>query len=142
MWYLDKTAFCSEKENPRKAVQHGIARQAEDIVDAVVLAPCHGLPPAVVAVSPEGARPVPADAAHQVLEEGADLDARRRLAGAQENRHRLAALHMVDVDRQEAAGVVVPANAIPTPDRSSSTIRARGTLTLSVPNVPVSCRSC
>ena len=88
-----------------EAVQHGIARQAEDVVDAVLLAPRHGLGPAVVAVSPEGepgARPVPADAAHQVLEEGADLGARRRLAGAQENRHRLAALDMVDMDRQEA----------------------------------------
>ena len=93
-----------------EAVQHAIARQAEDVVDAVVLAPRHGLGPAVVAVSPEGepgARPVPADAAHQVLEEGADLGARRRLARAQENRHRLAALHVVDVDRQEAASVVV-----------------------------------
>ena len=50
---------------------------------------------------------MPADAAHQVLEEGADLGARRRLARAQENRHRLAALHVVDVDRQEAASVVV-----------------------------------
>ena len=57
-----------------EAVQHGIARQAEDVVDAVLLAPRHGLGPAVVAVSPEGepgARPVPADAAHQVLEEDA-----------------------------------------------------------------------
>ena len=50
---------------------------------------------------------MPADAADQVLEEGADLGAGRRLARAQEHRHRLAALHMVDVDRQEAAGVVV-----------------------------------
>ena len=89
-----------------KAVQHGIARQAEDVVDAVRLAPRHGLGSAVVAVAPEGepgARPVPADAAGQVLEEGADLDPRRRLAGAQENRHRLAALDMVDVHRQGAA---------------------------------------
>ena len=75
----------------------------------VVLAPCHGLGPAVVAVPPEGepgARPVPADAPHQVLEEDADLGARRRLARAQENRHRLAALDMVDVHRQEAPRVV------------------------------------
>ena len=91
-----------------EAVQHGIARQAEDVVDAVLLAPRHGLGPAVVAVPPEcepGARPVPADAPHQVLEEDADLGARRRLAGAQENRHRLAALDMVDVHRQEAPRV-------------------------------------
>ena len=91
-------------------MQHAVAGQAEDVVDAVVLAPRHGLGPSVVAVPPEcepGARPVPADAPHQVLEEGADLGARRRLAGAQENRHRLAALHMVDMHRQEAPRVVM-----------------------------------
>ena len=48
-----------------------------------------------------------ADAAHQVFEEGADLGARRRFARAQENRHRLAALHMVDMDWQEAPRVVM-----------------------------------
>jgi hypothetical protein len=42
-----------------------------------------------------------------MLEEGADFGARRRLARAQENRHRLAAVYVIDVDRQEAAGVVV-----------------------------------
>ena len=92
-----------------KAVQRGVAGQAEDVVDAVRLAPGHGLGPAVVAVAPEsqpGARPVPADAAHQVLEEGADLDPGRRLAGAQENRHRPAALDMIDVDGEEAPRVV------------------------------------
>ena len=91
-------------------MQHAVARQAEDVVDAVVLAPGHGLGPSVVGISPEGeagARPVPADAAHQVLEEGADLGTRRRLARAQENRHWLAALDMIDVDGQEAASVVV-----------------------------------
>ena len=63
-----------------------------------------------MAVSPEdepGVGPVPAEAANQVLEEGADLGAGRRLAWAQEDRHRLAALHVVDVDGQEAAGVVM-----------------------------------
>ena len=65
---------------------------------------------AVVAVSPDGqpgARPVPADAAGQVLQQGADLDTGRRLAGAQENRHRPAALDMVDVDRKEAPRIVM-----------------------------------
>ena len=91
-------------------MQHAVAGQAEDVVDAVVLAPRHGLGPSVVAVPPEcepGARPVPADAPHQVLQQGADLGARGRLAGAQENRHRLAALHMVDMHRQEAPRVVM-----------------------------------
>ena len=50
---------------------------------------------------------MPADAADQVLDEGADLGPGRRLARAQEDRHRLATFHMVDVDGQEAAGVVV-----------------------------------
>ena len=49
-----------------KRVQRAIAREAEDVVDAVLLAPGHGLRAAVVAVSPEddpGVRPVAADAA-------------------------------------------------------------------------------
>ena len=50
---------------------------------------------------------MPADAADQVLEKGADLDTGRGLAGAQENRHRLAALHVIDVDGKETAGVVM-----------------------------------
>ena len=36
----------------------------------------------------------------QALEEGADLGAGRRVARAQEHRHRLATLHMVDVVRR------------------------------------------
>ena len=93
-----------------QAVQRGVARQAEDVVDAVLFAPGHGLGPSVVAVAPDGepgARPVPADAADQVLDKGAELGARRRLAGAQENRHRPATLDMVDVDGQGAPCVVV-----------------------------------
>lgn len=42
-----------------------------------------------------------------MLEHGANLAARRSLARPQEDTHRLAALHMVDVDRQEAARIVV-----------------------------------
>ena len=52
-------------------------------------------------------RPVPADAPDDMFEDGADLVARRRLAGAQDHRHRLAARPLVDVDRQKAALVVV-----------------------------------
>ena len=91
-------------------MQRGVAGQAEDVVDAVVLAPAYRLAAAVMAVAPEGqpgARPVPADAAGQVLQQGADLDTGRRLAGTQEDRHRPAALDMVDVDRKEAAGIVM-----------------------------------
>ena len=35
-----------------ETVQHAVAGQAEDVVDAVVLAPRHGLGPSVVAVPP------------------------------------------------------------------------------------------
>ena len=51
-------------------MQYAVARQAEDVVDAVLLAPRYGLGPSVVGISPEGepsARPVLADAAHQVF---------------------------------------------------------------------------
>ncbi len=95
---------------PGEAVQRRIAGQPEDEVDAVVLAPVHRLVAAVMAVPAEGqpgARPVPADTADKVLQQGADLDPRGRLAGAQEDRHRPAALDMVDVHRQKAPGVVV-----------------------------------
>ncbi len=50
---------------------------------------------------------MPADAAGQVLEHGADLDPRRRLAGAQEDCRRLAALDMVDALRREAPPVAI-----------------------------------
>ncbi len=66
------------------------------------LAPRHRLDPAVMAVAPEGEPGAP----RQVPEHGADLDPGRRLAGAQENRHRPAALDMADVDREKAARVV------------------------------------
>ena len=48
-----------------------------------------------------------ADAPDQVLEEGADLGAGGRLARAQKDRHRLAAFHVIDVDEEEAAPVVM-----------------------------------
>ena len=66
------------------------------------------LGPAIVGIPPEGepgAGPVSADAAHRVLEAGRDLGTGRRLARAQEHRHRLTAVDVIDVDGQEAAGV-------------------------------------
>ena len=90
-------------------MQRSIAGQAEDVLDAVRLAPRHRLAAAAMAVALEGepgARPVPADAAGQVLQQRADLDPPRRLAGAQENRHRLVAIDMVDVDGEEAPRIV------------------------------------
>ena len=61
-----------------EAVQRGVARQPEDVVDAVLLAPVPPLAAGVMGVSPAGepgARPVPADAANKMLEQGADFGA-------------------------------------------------------------------
>ena len=51
--------------------------------------------------------PVLADALDDVLENRAHLGAGRRLAGAQDRRHGLAAARLVDVDGQEAVTVVM-----------------------------------
>ena len=78
-----------------ETVQPAIAREAEDVIEAVCLAPRHGLGPSVVAVAPECepvARQVPADAPHEVLAEGAvpqcsdPLKASVALYGAPERR--------------------------------------------------------
>ena len=52
-------------------------------------------------------RPVPPDARDDMLEDGAHFHPGRRLALAQDHRHRLAAGAFVDMDRQKAALVVV-----------------------------------
>ena len=44
-----------------------------------------------------GCRPVAADAAHEVLEDGADLDATGRFSLAQDDHDRLAAFDVIDV---------------------------------------------
>ena len=75
-----------EDEAAAARAEHGETGKPA-IVDAVLLAPGHGLRAAVVGVFPEddaGARPLPANAADQMLDEGADLEAGRRLARAQE----------------------------------------------------------
>ncbi len=53
------------------------------------------------------ARPVLPYAADQPAQVTADLDARWRLAGAQQHRDRTAGRRVIDVDRQEAALVVM-----------------------------------
>src|ERR1700756_478856 len=67
-------------------VEHGVAGQTEDEVDAILLAPLHDLRAAVMTVAADGdarRRPVLAYAADQPAQVTADLDARGRLAGAQ-----------------------------------------------------------
>ena len=84
--------------------------QPEDVIDVVGLAPFHRLGPGIVAVAPEGdARPGPtlADMAHEPAQMGAHLDTRRGLAGAQHDRDGTRALGVVDMDRQEAALVIM-----------------------------------
>ena len=87
-----------------------VAGEPEDVVDAVVLAPVHGFASGIVAVATHehtDPGPVTADALDHMLEDGADLAPIGRLARAQDHGDRLAAGRLVDVDRQEAALVVV-----------------------------------
>ena len=52
-------------------------------------------------------RPAGADAAHEPAQMSANLDARGRLAGPQDDRDGPARLGVVDMDRQKAALVIV-----------------------------------
>src|SRR6202166_1418306 len=84
--------------------------QTEDVVDAVVLAPRHRLRPSIVPVATErNSRLVPPrpDMPYQAAQMGTHLDAARGLAGPQHDRHWPALLRVVDVDRQEAAFVIM-----------------------------------
>ena len=62
---------------------------------------------AVAADGDPGLWPVPSDAADQAAQVTADLGARGRLAGAQQHGDRPARRRVVDMDRQEAALVVM-----------------------------------
>src|SRR5882724_11201519 len=84
--------------------------QTEDVVDAVVLTPRHRLRPSVVPVATErNSRLVPPrpDMPYQAAQMGTHLDAAWRLARPQDDRHGSALLRVVDVDRQEAAFVIM-----------------------------------
>jgi hypothetical protein len=50
---------------------------------------------------------LPANPPHQPAQMAADFAARRRLAGAQQNRHAVAAVRIIHVDRQKTAFVIV-----------------------------------
>ena len=84
--------------------------KAEHVVDAVFLAPGHRLGPRVVPVAAKQDarhRPAGSDTAHEPAQMSANLDARGRLAGTQDDRDRPALLGVIDMDRQKAALVVV-----------------------------------
>ena len=91
-------------------IDRPVERGPKDIVDSVVVAPRHDLGTAVMTVTPDGdacRRPVPADASDQAAQVAADLLARGRLAGTQDDRDRAAGCGVVDVDRQETAFIVM-----------------------------------
>ncbi len=86
------------------------AGEAEDVVDAVRLAPVHHLRSAVVAVATDGdlrRGPMMADASDETAQVTAHLDAGGRLARPQDHGHRATGRRIVDVDRQKAALIVV-----------------------------------
>jgi hypothetical protein len=87
-----------------------VAGQAEEVGDAVALAPAHRLRPAVVTVAADqdvDLWPAPANGGHDMAQYQHHLGPVRGLAGAEDHRHRLARGRLVDVDRQEAALAVV-----------------------------------
>ena len=64
--------------------------------------------PAFVAADGDvGAGPVPADAPDQATEQLANLHARWRLAGTQNHRNRSTRRRIIDMDRQEAALIII-----------------------------------
>src|ERR1700680_248852 len=90
--------------------QHCVAGEAKDVAGALALAPRHRLGPAVVAVAAHqnlDRRPAGADAADHVTQHQGYLGPVRRLARTQDDRHRLAGGGFIDVDRLEAAAVII-----------------------------------
>ena len=78
----------------------------EDVIEAVIFAPRHGLGPGVMAIAPEGdarCRPTLPDVPHETAQMSTHLDAGRRLTRPQHDRDRAAAFGVIDMDRQEAA---------------------------------------
>ena len=86
------------------------AGKAEDVIHAVILAPRHRLRSRVMPVASKQdarLRPALADMPRQPAQMSANLDAGRRLAGTQHDGDGPASVGVVDMDRQEAALVVV-----------------------------------
>src|SRR6266699_2540026 len=72
------------------AQQHRVAGKAEDVADALALAPRHRLRPGVMAVAAHhdvDRRPAGTDMADDMAQHQGYLGAVRRLAGAQDDRH-------------------------------------------------------
>src|SRR5512145_1982374 len=91
-------------------IQHAVAGQAEDEGLAIVLAPCHHLVAAIVAVAAPDqtrSRPVPLEAPGDVLDDGPHLRTLRRARGPQDRADGRAALDVIDMHGGEAALVLV-----------------------------------
>ena len=102
---LDRTGI-GGSDDRRIGAQRGVGRQAEHIIDAGRLAEHHDLRAAIMPVAADsdvGIGPVAADVPHQTPDMPRCLLARRRLAGAQQHRHRSAGYRVINMDRQEAA---------------------------------------
>src|SRR3981189_1058150 len=87
----------------RQSMKNIVAGEAKNVVNPLgFFTPLHRLVAAVMAVAAHqdaDLGPMPADAFDDMLEDRADLRAGRRLALAQDHRHRLAAYRFIDVDR-------------------------------------------
>ena len=91
-------------------MQYVVSGEPEDVIDAIRFAPSHGLGAGIMAVAaPADARLRPdlPDVAGHVPDDGTNLGPARRLAFTQDDGNRLAGTAFVDVDRQEAALVVI-----------------------------------
>src|ERR1019366_7765215 len=102
-----------------------VGTQAEDVFDAVVIAPVHRLLPPVMAVAldrvakrtyvprgvsrtgDDGGWPVQPDAADQPADMGTNLFAARRFAVTQDRDYAMASLRVVYMDRRKASFVVM-----------------------------------
>ena len=88
-------------------VEHGVAREAEDVARVVPVAPIHGLDAAVMAVAaPDDvglSRISASDALRQMPDHATNLRAGWRLRRPQDRRDREPAAGVVDVHRREAA---------------------------------------
>ena len=93
-----------------QGIERRIAGEAENIIDAVVLRPLHGLDATVMTVaSPHdaGVRPMRSQAFRRVLDDGPHLGALRGARRTQDRHHRRPARHMIDVHRRKTALVVM-----------------------------------
>src|SRR5271157_3844002 len=87
-----------------------VGGQTEDVVHTMLLAPVHGLSPAIMSVATNGdacVRPVQSDTPHQPAQMGAHLLAIWCLPRAQDGQHAMAGVGVIDMNRQEAPFVIM-----------------------------------